>query len=60
MQEVFEGYRAIELYIDGAELRGGVTGLFLASAHVQLSLGFLGLWCVCVCVCVCVCTCIHA
>jgi len=39
-----EGYRAIELYVDPAELRGGVVGLFLASAHIQLSLGFLGLW----------------
>ena len=44
VQEMREGYRAIELYVDPAELRGGIVGLFLASAHIQLSLGFLGLW----------------
>ena len=44
IEEILMGYAAVEHFIDARQLRAASLGVLIASAHIQLSLGFLGLW----------------
>ena len=44
VEEMRQAYLSVQLYADPLQLRFAVQGVLLASSHVQLALGFLGLW----------------
>jgi hypothetical protein len=44
VEEMRQAYLSVQLYADPLQLRSAVQGVLLASSHVQLALGFLGLW----------------
>jgi hypothetical protein len=44
VREMLAGYETVEKFVDPHQLRSATQRVMIASAHIQMSLGFLGLW----------------